>query len=108
MQRSENDGIIISCDYCSLDWRPYQPDSTNPMIEGHRGSVICLSCVKTALGEVNVGAGEYDCALCVREQLPETLPRWSGKRAEAVLCRDCLNQAAGAFSKDPDVDWRKR
>ncbi len=40
MQRDEDGGVVISCDYCGRDWHPYQPDPDNPMIEGHRGSVI--------------------------------------------------------------------
>jgi len=108
MQRQEDGGIVISCDFCGRDWHPYQPDPANPMIEGHRGSVLCLSCVKRALDEIAPAEGEYNCTLCVRENLPATLPRWRGDRPEATLCADCLNQAAGTFSKDPDVAWKRR
>lgn len=114
MQRTESDGIIISCDFCGTDWDAYAPACSRPMVEGHKGSVICLECVKQALGETREAEGEYFCSLCIRDGIPADLPRWKhpgakpspGLNADACLCRDCLYQAAGRFSKDPDVDWK--
>ena len=53
MQREEDGGIVISCDFCGTDW-----DEVVPMIEGHRGSVICLSCVEKAWAAVSSASGD--------------------------------------------------
>ena len=111
MQRTEPEGIVISCDFCGTDW-----DEIKPMIEGHHGSILCLECMQTALSQIEPGDSSFSCTLCLVEKGPE-VPRWSfperssellpGVNPGAVLCQDCLNQAAGTFSKDPDVDWKK-
>ncbi len=114
MQRTEPGGVIISCDFCGTDWDPYDETCARPMAEGHHGSVICLECVKQALRQIAEGEGEYFCTMCIREGISADLPRWKhpgpapspGLNPNAVLCRDCLYQAAGKFSKDPDVDWK--
>lgn len=114
MQRTEAGGIIISCDFCGTDWDPYDETQSRPMIEGHHGSVICLECVKMALREMTPGEGPFFCTLCRHEDLPADLPRWRhphassspGLNAEATACQPCINQAAGRFSKDPDVKWK--
>ena len=101
MQRNEADGVIISCDFCATDW-----DQIKPMVEGHHGSVLCLNCLTEAITSAAPDADEYSCTLCLREHLPPSLPRWSGKRPEATVCLDCLQQAAKAFDRDDDVDWK--
>ena len=101
MQRDENGMIVISCDYCGADW-----DEIKPMIEGHRGSVLCLNCLEVALREVQQQTGQYRCAMCIREDLPESLPRWqSPARPETNLCEECLHQAARGFDRDKEVLW---
>lgn len=113
MQRFEEGGVVISCDFCSTDW-----DEVLPMIEGHRGSfpapgVICLECVKVALREVAIAPEDapptYACTLCRQQEISKAVPRWVGPAKvdpPAMVCRDCLRQAAGAFHKDKDVDWQ--
>ena len=100
MQRTVDGGIIISCDFCGTDW-----DQVKPMVEGHRGSVICLECLKIALDEARAGNGEFSCTLCLREELDPTFPRWSHANHDATICQDCIHQAARQFSKDKDIDW---
>jgi hypothetical protein len=100
MQRTEHGYVIIACDYCRTDW-----DQVKPMIEGHRGSVLCLHCLKTALADLHPRPGDFFCNLCVRSALPADLPRWTSPATDAHLCRDCAHQAARAFSKDKEVDW---
>jgi len=107
MQRRDGDGIVIACDYCGTDW-----DQVRPMMEGHKGSVICLACVDSAVGAIKAQAGEYNCTLCQRNQLPQDLPRWRpasqpGANPDAIVCRECLDQAVRTFDRDPDVDWSK-
>ena len=107
MQRTEPEGIVISCDFCGCDW-----DEVKPMIEGHRGSVLCLECLKLALPATEAGQDGFACTMCIRD-LPSYVPRWAhprpgpGANPTAVLCEDCISQAAGTFSKDPDVDWKR-
>lgn len=102
MQRNEDGGVVISCDFCGEDW-----DEIKPMVEGHHGSVICLECVKLALTGLQTGGEAYSCPLCLRSQLPASDPHWSNpKRPQATACKSCVHQAARAFDRDPDVDWK--
>lgn len=101
MQRTEQGYIIISCDYCGTDW-----DEVKPMIEGHRGSVLCLNCLKAALPDLHAAQAPFMCNLCVQEQLPIGTLQWTSPVTDARACQSCLLQAAGTFSKDPDVDWK--
>jgi hypothetical protein len=101
MQRTEADGVIISCDFCGTDW-----DQVLTMIEGHHGSVLCSKCFDVADVELCCQEGQYSCTLCLRENLPQDLPRWSpdprpsSSNQKAIACRDCLTQAARTFQRD--------
>ena len=102
MQRIEGEYLIVSCDFCGTDW-----DGRFPAIEGHRGSIICLECLKIALKELAAGNAEYACVLCLRERIAAAKPRWAhGNHPQTYACADCVDQAAGAFDKDPDVPWK--
>ncbi len=115
MQREDSDGIIISCDFCGMDWDPYDQTNPRPMTEGHRGSVICLLCVQVALdaGAATHDGDKFECTMC-RKRLeasdvahwrpaePSTLP---GGNSDAAICESCIEQAVTVFSKDADVDW---
>ncbi len=101
MQREEPDGIVISCDFCGVDW-----DGQAAMVEGHHGSVLCLDCMKLALDYSFTGDGPYRCVLCLREALPASLPRWRHEgRPDTLVCQDCVHQAAKAFSRAAHVDF---
>ena len=108
MQRNEDGGVVISCDFCGTDW-----DELVPMIEGHRGSVLCLECLKAAHDQARPQDPLFSCTMCLREGLPVDLARWTHPSPSptanrlAVICADCISQAAGTFSKDPDVDWMR-
>lgn len=112
MQRREQQFVVISCDFCGTDW-----DEVRPMIEGHHGSVLCLECLKLALDALATREQGFHCSLCLRD-LPGSEPHWRppptsatpvppGLNPQAIACKDCINQAAGTFSKDPDVDWKR-
>jgi hypothetical protein len=83
------------------------------MVEGHHGSVICLECMKTALDKMAPAGTEFHCCLCLqdfplgtihwRHPAPAALP---GLNPLAIACKSCIHQAAGKFSKDPDVKWK--
>ncbi len=106
MQRHQGGSVVIGCDFCGDDW-----DQVKAMIEGHHGSVLCLDCLKVALACAAPAAEPFNCTLCLRENLPDTTPRWSpkprpqGANPHAVICEDCLQQAARAFHRDKDIDW---
>lgn len=101
MQREEPEGIVISCDFCRRDW-----DGQEAMIEGHHGSILCLQCMKAALVEQAVGEEKFKCTLCLRFNIPGMLPHWGNKaHPDAVVCQECLYQAARAFSRNKDVDF---
>lgn len=108
MQRTEPEGIVISCDFCGTDW-----DEVIPMIEGHRGSVLCLACLKQALDQAIPAGQPFDCTLCLSGK-PKGAKVWrhpnpqasQGLNDHAALCWDCVRLAAKGFHKDPDVDFR--
>jgi hypothetical protein len=114
MQREESDGVIISCDFCGIDWDPNDHTYARPMVEGHHGAVICLPCLEVALKEMApAGEGPWKCVLCLLDDLDESVQRWAhpdpsagpGLNPGAHACRACIRQAAGRFNKDKDVDW---
>lgn len=101
MQREEPDGIVISCDFCGVDW-----DGQAAMVEGHHGSILCLGCMQSALENSFNGDGPYRCTLCLREKLPPSLPRWRNEcHPETLVCQECVHQAAKAFSRATHVDF---
>ena len=108
MQREEDGGIVISCDFCGTDW-----DEQIPMIEGHKGSIICLSCLKRALDEAAPADETFSCTMCLQEREPGT-KRWRhpnptpspGLNESAVICWPDIRQGAKAFHKDKDTDFR--
>lgn len=113
MQRTETEGIVISCDFCGTDWDPYDTSYANPMVEGHHGSVMCLACMKRALAEIQAWESAFDCPMCLQHHEAGT-EAWThpepgdqpGINAGAVVCRPCIRQAAGRFNKDTDVAWK--
>lgn len=93
------------CDFCLRAW-----DGTFPMVEGHRGSLICSNCLTVAYTDVILADAPdstepYSCVMCLEEKSD---PQWTSPlREEAHACRTCINRAAGRLHKDPDWDWRK-
>jgi hypothetical protein len=93
------------CDFCLAAW-----DGSFPMVEGHRGSLICGRCLSVAytdmvLGDAPEQGPEQTCVMCL-EAKAEGM--WqSPLREEAHVCRTCVNRSAGRLHKDPDWTWRK-
>lgn len=95
------------CDFCHQPW-----SGDRPMVEGHRGSLICANCLSIAYTEIihlNLGSPvdkETKCLLCLEHGRDD--PHWrSPAFEEAVACRRCLKQSAGVLHKDPDSAWKK-
>lgn len=102
MHRIEEGALIVSCDFCGTDW-----DGQSPVIEGHRGSVICLSCLQRALKDLAPPDGPYACTLCLRERIPTTVERWAhSNHPTTYACKSCVLQTADVFDRDPDVEFK--
>ena len=108
MHNLDADGTAyFVCDFCSKPWA-----EDLPMVEGHRGSLICGQCLQIAYTEVvhlrsgcAVHAGET-CVLCLESDRPGLHWR-SLMRDEAIACVRCIKQSAGVLHKDPDYEWTK-
>lgn len=94
----------FKCDFCRAAW-----GEDLPMVEGHRGSLICVKCLTIAYAEViRAGAGvpheQVDnCTMCLSHRED---PHWrSPAYDDAVICRWCLERAALMLAKDPETDW---
>jgi len=91
------------CDFCGRAW-----DGAFPLVEGHKGSLICGSCLTVAYAEVvHAGASSaaegYRCTMCL--EFREDAGWQSPVRGEAAVCARCLRQAGAKLEKDPDWDW---
>jgi hypothetical protein len=101
MQRTEDDAIVLLCDFCRRDW-----DGQEPMIEGHHGSILCLSCLKKALVERGPAPAPYTCTMCLKENIPVTELRYApADHPESAVCHDCIKLAAKTFTRSPHTDW---
>lgn len=92
------------CDYCGSVWT-----EELPMVEGHKGSLICGVCLREAYRRVvllNENSGEegYSCALCL---LTKSEPAWRSPSTGATACTWCIKKSAGMLAKDPDLGWKK-
>ena len=115
MQRTTDDGIVISCDLCGTDWDAYDQAQANPMTEGHHGSVICLNCTKRALDEAAPSDKAFKCTLgltdhdageiCWQHPDPPN-PDAPGLNKNAISNWDNIRQAGRSFGKDPDIDFK--
>ncbi len=108
MHDKDDDGqLIFVCDFCRQPW-----DENRPMVEGHRGSLICGNCLSIAYTEVMYHKldapvdREEKCVLCLENGRED--PHWrSPVHEESLACRRCLKQAAGVLHKDADLPWQK-
>jgi len=96
---------FFKCDFCRASW-----SEDRPMVEGHKGSLICASCLTLAHAEVvardgGEPFGEHDaCTLCLMHREGMTLWR-SPAEDRAAACRECVVRAGVMLAKDPDYDW---
>ena len=96
---------IFRCDFCASPWA-----EDRPMIEGHRGSLICGQCLRTAFTVLAIQRqgrepGGWTCTMCIEER---TQPGWqSPLRPEATVCLRCVKQSATQMEKDPDTAWSR-
>jgi hypothetical protein len=99
--------LIFKCNFCKMPWEDHRP-----MVEGHRGSLICGPCLSIAFTElVHLDSGYSPlkgetCVLCL-ETDRDGLHWQSPIDDSAIACRRCIKQSAGVLHKDPDIDWKK-
>jgi hypothetical protein len=93
------------CDFCGNHWTDHRP-----MVEGHRGALICGPCLSIAWTMViRNNAGELvpevvTCVLCLQHQ---DTPHWKGFRENTWACTKCIRQSAAILQKDPESGWKK-
>lgn len=119
MQKTEDGMVVIACDFTGIEW-----DEEVPMIEGHRGSVICLDALALAvtgvveateavLGAFGEKGSGLECTMCTRPvETGQKIWRHPDPPQDAnpaaVICWDCIQQADRAFAKDPDTSWERQ
>ncbi len=108
MNQTLPDGqIIFRCDFCTMTW-----DEDRPMVEGHRGALICSQCLSIAFMELVYLDSGYTpgpretCRLCLETQR-EGLHWQSPVDGSVIACKRCVKQSAGVLHKDPDNAWKK-
>ncbi|MFG0326197.1 MAG: hypothetical protein ACF8SC_02885 [Phycisphaerales bacterium JB037] len=95
---------FFKCDYCLSGW-----SEDRPMVEGHRGSLICIRCLAMATREVLEGEGGVGassgvaCRLCLQTN---DVRHWqSPMEPEAYACIECIARCGQMLAKDPDIEW---
>lgn len=108
---------FFKCDFCRQPW-----SDDRPMVEGHKGSLICGRCLAVAFDELwNRGAGvrpagvgpdssAHDralatCTLCL--ELRDEPYWYSPLHPEVGICRRCTKQSAVMLERDPDSGWKR-
>jgi len=100
-------GEDFLCDFCMRCWR-----EDLSMVEGHRGSLICVECLTQACRTVLLeGAGiavppYASCALCLRHI---SAPHWQSPSVEGnpIVCQECIERSAGMLERDPSTGWTR-
>jgi hypothetical protein len=106
------------CDFCGCSYR-----DDRPMIEGHRGSLICGVCLGRAYAQLVVrNAGitvpeHVACSLCLMNKQGDYYQ--SPVRATATehgadieqapgacACRWCVDRSAQMLAKDSEANWK--
>ncbi|MBL8989977.1 MAG: hypothetical protein JNJ48_00190 [Phycisphaerae bacterium] len=98
---------FFKCDFCRRPWR-----EDRPMVEGHRGSLVCADCLTAAhleiVNEKRPGHRPPEhgaCTMCL-ERRDE--PHWQSPLFDgAFICRRCIRQSAQTLAKDPDSGWTR-
>jgi len=94
------------CDFCGSAW-----SDDRPMIEGHRGSCLCVKCLSVAYRTLAIDddgvtpSEDTTCALCLTRG--GEFPVWASPSTGAMACEQCVKRAAGVVHKDPDIAWTK-
>jgi hypothetical protein len=102
------------CDFCGRAW-----DGESPIVEGHRGSLICGDCLAAAyralvLDSQNSAPAGYQCRLCLESRPDQgwvspapSRPAGDTAEAPAAACARCIRQSAAVLAKDKDYHWQR-
>ena len=93
----------VLCDFC--EEAAWAQDIA--CVEGHRGALICGTCLTKAWIAVQAGLTDEsgsECVLCLESQSD---PMWKGASGGRFACRRCIKQSAGVLHKSPDWPWTK-
>lgn len=111
MQRpgTDPDNVSMSdilCDFCHREWTEQRP-----MVEGHKGSVICGECLAAAYRAIILtragapeGGGELPrCTMCIEQRREAS---WgSAEFPESVICARCTKLGASTLIRDKESGW---
>lgn len=96
---------FFKCDFCREPWA-----ENRPMVEGHRGSLICCNCLTVAytavwLHGIGISVGEHvNCSLCLAHH--ESLHWESPLHPGIYACKKCINQSGRVLQKDAESGWK--
>jgi len=94
------------CDFCGSHWA-----EDRQMIEGHRGSCLCVKCLSVAYRTLAIDDDgvtpndETTCVMCLTTG--GEFPLWESPSTGSLACAQCVKRAAGVVHKDPDIGWTK-
>ncbi len=108
MHDTDADGNdYFKCDFCMRAWA-----EDRPMVEGHKGSLICGSCLSLAyrmavLADPPSGpmADLGSCVMCLQHkdrgawESPMTTGTW--------ICEECVRNSAKMLEKDKEITWTR-
>ncbi len=96
----------FKCDFCGKAW-----SEELPMVEGHRGSLICATCLSVAYADVVLRGQStappegVTCAMCLEVRKDA---QWqSPVKTESFVCLRCLKQSARMLEKDAESKWKR-
>ncbi|MBL0871194.1 MAG: hypothetical protein IBJ18_11530 [Phycisphaerales bacterium] len=105
----------FKCDFCHQPW-----SEDRPMIEGHKGSLVCKHCLNAAYTTVvhmtmgvpgtkgplkDIPAQGPACTMCLERR--EELYWQSPIVDDALICRRCIRQAVTGLERDPDYNYAR-
>jgi bacterioferritin-associated ferredoxin len=101
----------VLCDFCHQVWH-----EALPLVEGHRGAVICGDCLRDAyrsiiIDKASLAPAGSTCLLCLEVRPDPIWTKPSGPahptQGLAAACKRCVNQSAAVLAKDKDFNWKK-
>jgi hypothetical protein len=106
MHNTDADGNdYFLCDFCHSPWA-----EDRPMVEGHRGSLICSRCLTIAFGALALrdpppeDCVQGECTLCLQYR---EVPTWPSPVDDGVrACYRCVTQSARVLEKDAESGWK--
>jgi len=102
---SKDGNDYFKCDFCCRAWA-----EELPMVEGHRGSLICAECLTAGYVAVHspgakVMGDQGSCALCLQYK---STPAFESPTVPGCwACQECLVRSAILLERDNEVSWSR-